>query len=75
LNPALKFDVKVSDSVVKPALSATYKDGKAVSWHTSAMTVQEISKDFWRHAKRLQEEEEVCWTWVDTTGDRLTGSR
>jgi hypothetical protein len=59
LNPTLKFDIKVSDSVAKPALSATYKDGKAVSWQTSYMTVNEISKDFWRHARRLQEEEEV----------------
>lgn len=44
-------------------LVATYKDGKAKEWQTAFMTVDELSKDFWRHAKHLQQEDEVG-NWV-----------
>ncbi|KAI9033039.1 hypothetical protein DFJ74DRAFT_701200 [Hyaloraphidium curvatum] len=58
-SPQLKFDVKVSDSVPKPMLAVTYRDGKSLSWSTAYMTTPEISKDFWRHAKKLLDEEEA----------------
>lgn len=71
-NPQLKFDIKVSDAVAKPMLAATYKDGKALTWQTAFMTVQELEKDFWRHSKHLQEEEEVICFASRQSGSALT---
>ncbi|KXS21167.1 hypothetical protein M427DRAFT_151292 [Gonapodya prolifera JEL478] len=58
-NPNCRIQTTIADRVATPGLQVTYKDGKSLNMVTSSMTAEEILREFRRHARALQEDEDA----------------